>query len=201
MAYDGGLCLGRGARTRALLLDAIRAGQVVLEDVRAARLAGLRMVGCDRLFLRSGEACSKLRKCVVSWSAHLWPRRAAFSCVRGAPPRPDAAPDLPQSWERAHHFGVVVRHYDCKNRPAKLFNHLSATKLRRRAPPVLREQGLDKDGGWRDRLVPCRTLALELCPQSIGRSPRLHSARQLSVRPARYSAVCAAAKLHWHSAA
>ena len=42
MAYDGGLCLGRGARTRALLLDAIRAGQVVLEDVRAARLAGLR---------------------------------------------------------------------------------------------------------------------------------------------------------------
>ena len=49
-----GLWLGRGARTRALLLDAIRAGQVVLEDVRAARLAGLRMVVCDRLFLRSG---------------------------------------------------------------------------------------------------------------------------------------------------
>ena len=49
-----GLCLGRGARARALLLDAISAGQVVLEDVRAARLAGLRMVACDRLFLRSG---------------------------------------------------------------------------------------------------------------------------------------------------
>ena len=48
MAYDGGLCLGRGARTRALLLDAIRAGQVVLEDVRAARLAGLRMVARER---------------------------------------------------------------------------------------------------------------------------------------------------------
>ena len=48
MAYDGGLCLGRGARTRALLLDAISAGQVVLEDVRAARLAGLRTVGRER---------------------------------------------------------------------------------------------------------------------------------------------------------
>ena len=47
-----------------------------------------------------------------------------------------------------------------KNGPAKLFNHLSATKLRRRAPPVLREQeGLDKDGKW---LVPYRTLALDL---------------------------------------
>ena len=45
---------GRCCRTRALLLDAISAGQVVLEDVRAARLAGLRMVECDRLFLRSG---------------------------------------------------------------------------------------------------------------------------------------------------
>ena len=43
-----GLCLGRGARTRALLLDAISAGQVVLEDVRAARLAGLRMVTRER---------------------------------------------------------------------------------------------------------------------------------------------------------
>ena len=43
-----GLCLGRGARTRALLLDAIGAGQVVLEDVRAARLAGLRMVTRER---------------------------------------------------------------------------------------------------------------------------------------------------------
>ena len=39
---------GRGARTCALLLDAIRAGQVVLEDVRAARLAGLRMVTRER---------------------------------------------------------------------------------------------------------------------------------------------------------
>ena len=48
MAYDGGLCLGRGARARALLLDAIRAGQVVLEDVRAARLAGLRTVARER---------------------------------------------------------------------------------------------------------------------------------------------------------
>ena len=52
MAYMRGerLCgdargdFGRCCRTRALLLDAIRAGQVVLEDVRAARLAGLRMV-------------------------------------------------------------------------------------------------------------------------------------------------------------
>ena len=40
----------RSCRTRALLLDAIRAGQVVLEDVRAARLAGLRM-GAARLHL------------------------------------------------------------------------------------------------------------------------------------------------------
>ena len=41
---------GRCCRTRALLLDAISAGQVVLEDVRAARLAGLRM-GAARLHL------------------------------------------------------------------------------------------------------------------------------------------------------
>ena len=153
-------------------------------------------------FLRSGAR--RAADCGNAWfRGSLISGRDAqrFHACAALPPRPDAAPDLPQSWERAHHFGVVVRHYDCKNRPAKLFNHLSATKLRRRAPPVLREQGLDKDGGWRDRLVPCRTLALELCPQSIGRSPRLHSARQLSVRPARYSAVCAAAKLHWHSAA
>ena len=39
---------GRCCGTRALLLDAIRAGQVVLEDVRAARLAGLRMVTRER---------------------------------------------------------------------------------------------------------------------------------------------------------
>ena len=44
----------RWYRTRALLLDAISAGQVVLEDVRAARLAGLRTVARERLFLRSG---------------------------------------------------------------------------------------------------------------------------------------------------
>ena len=58
MAYMRGerLCgdargdFGRCCRTRALLLDAIRAGQVVLEDVRAARLAGLRM-GAARLHL------------------------------------------------------------------------------------------------------------------------------------------------------
>lgn len=58
MAYMRGerLCgdargdFGRCCRTRALLLDAISAGQVVLEDVRAARLAGLRMGVCDRLF-------------------------------------------------------------------------------------------------------------------------------------------------------
>ena len=43
-----GCVLGRGARARALLLDAIRAGQVVLEDVRAARLAGLRTVARER---------------------------------------------------------------------------------------------------------------------------------------------------------
>ena len=151
------------------------------------------------LFAVRREACSKLRKCVVSWSEHLWSSRAAFSCARGGPPCPDAAPDLPQSWERAHYF-VVVRHYDCKNGPAKLFNHLSATKLRRRAPPVLRDQeGLDKDGAWRGWLVPCRTLALELSPQSIGRSPRLHSARQSRVQPARSPQL--SAKLHWHSAA
>ncbi len=176
---------GRCCRTRALLLDAISAGQVVLEDVRAARLAGLRTVACERLFLRSGArraATAEMRGFVVR--ASLAETRSVFMRARG-PPCPDAAPDLPQSWERAHYF-VVVRHYDCKNGPAKLFNHLSATKLRRRAPPVLREQeGLDKDGGWKGWLVPCRTLALELCPQSIGRSPRLHSARQSSVRPAR----------------
>ena len=54
-----GLCLGRGARTRALLLDAIRAGQVVLEDVRAARLAGLRMVVCDQIVI--GSFCGQAR--------------------------------------------------------------------------------------------------------------------------------------------
>ena len=56
MAYMRGerLCgdargdFGRCCRTRALLLDAISAGQVVLEDVRAARLAGLRTVARER---------------------------------------------------------------------------------------------------------------------------------------------------------
>ena len=121
----------------------------------------------DRLFLRSGARraanCERSGFAVHSSLA----RYAQHLHTYAASPCPDAAPDLPQSWERAHYF-VVVRHYDCKNGPAKLFNHLSATKLRRRAPPVLREQeGLDKDGGWKGWLVPCRTLALELCPQSL----------------------------------
>jgi hypothetical protein len=112
MAYDGGLCLGRGARTRALLLDAIRAGQVVLEDVRAARLAGLRTVVCERPFLRSG-ASGRARGVqrtaeMVGFAVHpsLAETRSVL-CVRGAPPCPDAAPDLPQSWERAHHLFII----------------------------------------------------------------------------------------------
>ena len=135
-----GLWLGRGARARALLLDAISAGQVVLEDVRAARLAGLRMVVCERLsFCGQARGVQELRKCSVSRSTHLWPRRAAFSCVRVAPPCPDAAPDLPQSWERAHYF-IVVRHYDCKKWTSEAVQSLISYETASRAPPVLREQ-------------------------------------------------------------
>ena len=47
--------------------------------------------------------------------------------------------------------------------------------------------------GW---LVPYRTLALDLCPQSIGRAPRLLASPVPG--PARSQQ---AAKLHWHSAA
>ena len=56
---------GRRCRTRALLLDAISAGQVVLEHVRAARFAGLRMVVCERLFLRSGAR--RAANCGNAW--------------------------------------------------------------------------------------------------------------------------------------
>ena len=128
-----GLCLGRGARTRALLLDAIRAGQVVLEDVRAARLAGLRTVARER-----SEAQGVARVWQREWSSALYPS----CCARGVPLCKMAPPpDLPQSWERAHHI-IVVRHlpqrlHNCK---AKLFNQLSAAKLRRRALRVRREQ-------------------------------------------------------------
>ena len=74
-----GLWLGRGARTRALLLDAIRAGQVVLEDVRAARLAGLRMVARERSAARR--------------VARVWQREVRRPIMR-------------ESWSSALHTGV-----------------------------------------------------------------------------------------------
>ena len=116
----------------------------MLEDVRAARLAGLRTVARERLFLRSG-ASGRARGVqrtaeMVGFAVHpsLAETRSVL-CVRGAPPCPDAAPDLPQCWEWAHYF-VVVRHYDCKNGPAKLFNHFSTAKLRRRGRTERRER-------------------------------------------------------------
>ena len=145
------------------------------------------------LFAVRREACSKLRKCVVSWSEHLWSSRAAFSCARGVPPCPDAAPDLPQSWERAHYV-VIISHSDCKNGSAKLFNHLSATKLRRRAPPVLREQeGLDKDG----------KLASALQDASASVHNPLAARHGYIAPPVRAwtRTISAGSKLHWHSAA
>ena len=91
VADDGGLCLGRGARTRALLLDAIRAGQVVLEDVRAARLAGLRMVTRERSAARRVARVwqREVRRPIMreSWSSAKHPTcsaRAASRCVTGA---------------------------------------------------------------------------------------------------------------------
>ena len=87
-----GLCLGRGARTRALLLDAISAGQVVLEDVRAARLAGLRMVVCDQIVIgsfcgqaRNVQQTAEMRGFVVR--ASLVEKRSIFKRARRPPLR------------------------------------------------------------------------------------------------------------------
>ena len=81
-----GLCLGRGARARALLLDAISAGQVVLEDVRAARLAGLRTVARERLFLRSGARRAATAE-MVGFAVHpsLAETRSVFMRARRSP--------------------------------------------------------------------------------------------------------------------
>ena len=95
MAYMRGerLCgdargdFGRCCRTRALLLDAISAGQVVLEDVRTARLAGLRMVAREWSAARrvarvsAGGAATNHAQ---SWSSARYPycARAASRCVK-----------------------------------------------------------------------------------------------------------------------
>ena len=151
MAYMRGerLCgdargdFGRCCRTRALLLDAISAGQVVLEDVRAARLAGLRTVARER-----SEAQRVARVWQREWSSALYPS----CCARGVPLCKMAPPpDLPQSWERAHHI-IVVRHFAeaigkrLNAAVQSLLSHETASTSTL-CPP--RAEGLDKDGNSR----------------------------------------------------
>ena len=98
---------GRCCRTRALLLDAIRAGQVVLEDVRAARLAGLRwsrVIGSFCGQARNVQQTAEMRGFVVR--AYLVEKRSIFKRAR-RPPLSEAAPDLPQSWERAYNLFII----------------------------------------------------------------------------------------------
>ena len=157
----------------------------MLEDVRAARLAGLRMVECDRLFLRSGAR--RAADCGNAWfrcpsisgrdaqsfhacaaSPPVRTRRLTFlKAGRGHTTSSSSAITIAKMDQRS--CSITYQPRNCVDvHPLSCASKKDLTKM--------------EAGGW---LVPCRTLALELCPQSIGRAPRLHRARKSSVRPAR----------------
>ena len=58
----------------------IRAGQVVLEDVRAARLAGLRMVVCDQIVI--GSFCGQARNVQQTAEMRSFAVRASLAETR-----------------------------------------------------------------------------------------------------------------------
>ena len=80
---DGGVVFKDAAPAPApLLLDAIRAGQVVLEDVRAARLAGLRMVARERSAAR--RVARVWQREVRQPMGNAWFRGPVHLCIRAA---------------------------------------------------------------------------------------------------------------------
>ena len=167
------------------------AGQVVLEDVRAARLAGLRM-GAARLpprlcvfalaFLRSDgsrAANAEMRGFVVraslveprgvfharAASPHNRTRRLTFlNAGSGHTTSSSSAITIAKMDQRS--CSITYQPRNCVDvLPLSCASKKDLTKMER---------------GW---LVPYRTLALDLCPQSIGRAPRLHSAAGARLDP------------------
>ena len=126
------------------------------------------------------EACSELRKGLVSRFTHLWPRRAAFSCVRGVPPvrtRRLTFLKAGRGHTTSSSSAITIAKMDQRS--------CSITYQPRNCVDVLplscaSKKDLTKMEGW---LVPYRTLALDLCPQSIGRAPRLPSAAGARLDP------------------
>ena len=161
----------------------------MLEDVRAARLAGLRM-GAARLhlcvfapaFLRADGSRAANR-------GDAWFRGPRIS-GRDAQ-RFHACASLPPVRTRRLTFLKAGRGHTTSSSSAIAIAKMdqrscSITYQPRNCVDVLplscaSKKDLTKmERGW---LVPYRTLALDLCPQSIGRAPRLHSAAGARLDP------------------